>query len=329
MKILCVNDYQLEKATEPFIIPLQHCWGVDYIREQGDIVDTIIYNGYSPNRFFSLMKRLWFNIKLLIKSLDYDIIISFNSPLVDFLSIFKSLRLTNIKLFTFCHHEGRAWQINKSFNKVFFLSKAIMKKYEGKGVDCEFMEWAADLAFYDHYKEVLTLPSKLHFVSTGRTHRDINIIERACKATDTTLTLIESNRLVVDGEMILSRNQNFGQLIDRPTMVQYMNKAQVSFISVKKEHDKNSLCGLNSFIEALALGQAIIMSDNTNIDLDIESLKIGFVYKAGDLDDLISKINIFLNTPSLVLEYGKNARKYAEAHSYKDYCKALYKSICE
>lgn len=327
MKILCINGYQLEQDPHKYQIPYQHCWGVDYLREKGNSVDTIVYDGFSPNRISNLINRILFNLKLLHKSRNYDIILSFYSPIIDILGIFKRIGLTNIKLFTFVHHFGKSWQVNSSFNKIFFISKPVMRLYDNKGLKLKFIEWGPDLDFYDHYIKKSEINNKLCFVSNGRTNRDIDIIRKACHETESSLIIMESNRLLIDDEIILERKQKTGLLINRPQMVEYMNKAQVSLISVKKDFSKTSLCGLNSFIEALALGQPIIMSDNTNIEVDIEKLKIGLLYKAGDLADLIDKINFFKNNPHLINEYSKNARKYAESHSYIHYCQDLYNSI--
>ena len=110
-------------------------------------------------------------------------------------------------------------------------------------------------------------------------------------------------------------------------MVQYMNDCDVSIIPIVPELASSSLCGLTSFIDALALGQPILMSDNTNISVDIDKLKIGLTYKAGDYENLKDKILYMKNNPQVVKEMGLNARKYAERHSYEEFCKVLYQAI--
>jgi glycosyltransferase involved in cell wall biosynthesis len=75
------------------------------------------------------------------------------------------------------------------------------------------------------------------------------------------------------------------------------------------------------------LGHPILMSDNTNISVDIDKLKIGLTYKAGDYDDLKDKILYMKNNPKIVKEMGVNARRYAEQHDYSKFCKVLYNEI--
>ena len=75
------------------------------------------------------------------------------------------------------------------------------------------------------------------------------------------------------------------------------------------------------------MGHCFLMSDNTNISVDVEGNKMGLLYKAGDEEDLKEKILFLSSHPELTREYGRNARKYAEKHSYQHYCEKLYQLI--
>lgn len=330
MKILAVNNYQIEDGIGKYSRPAQHFWGVDYLREKGLIVDTICYNGYSPNRFLSFANRVLFNIKILCDSRKYDAVISFHSPILDFLGIFKSMGLMRANLYTFIHHYEKKWHVSGAFDKLFFISRPIMKvfKEENPKSNAVYIAWGADLSFYDHYlNKEKSKDGTVRFFSNGRTNRDIDIIIKATKETKTSLTLLRSDKIVVDGQVILSRNQKEGALISRSEMMKYVNNTDISLISVPKNFSRTSLSGLNSFIDATASGQPIIMSDNTNIGVDIEKLGIGLIYKAGDIDDLITKIEFFKNNPEKITIFGANARRYAERNSYSEFCKDLFVEI--
>lgn len=142
------------------------------------------------------------------------------------------------------------------------------------------------------------------------------------------LTLINSQVIKVDGKVEKTSNQAYGLITDYPTMVKYMLKTDVAVIPVKKSpNNSGTLCGLTSFLDALGLGKAIIMSDNTNIDVDIEQNQMGLYYKAGDVEDLKKKMQYCEDNPDVVRDFGRHSRIYGETHSYEHYCKQLEEVI--
>lgn len=122
---------------------------------------------------------------------------------------------------------------------------------------------------------------------------------------------------------VITSGQKGKNAIPYHELLKCMAQSSISLIPINADRPKTYLCGLTSFLDALALGQSIIMSDNTNISVDIEALGIGLVYKAGDETDLISKIEYMRTHPKYTQECGINARKYVEKCSYKEYCEQL------
>jgi glycosyltransferase involved in cell wall biosynthesis len=333
MKILAINDYQLDLDRlngDLNLRPSQHCWGMDYFIEKGHQVDTRIFLCKYSNRLLILLDRFIFNIKILILSWNYDAVIAFNSPFIDFMGLFKMLHLTKAKVYTFIHHCGKKYQASKGFDKIFFISKKIMKYYQDDGLTkCIYTEWGPDLDFYDRKKMEKRTNDKLSFISTGKTNRDFRIMKDVFKDTGTSITIINSHEILVDDKVILTKENNpiYKYIINPVKMHEYMNNCDVTIIPIISNLSSRSLCGLTSFLDALALGQPILMSDNTNISVDIDKLKIGLTYKAGDYNDLKAKILYLKNNPQVVKEMGINARKYAEKHDYSKFCKVLYNAI--
>lgn len=331
MKILAVNDYPLDLNNKfSKRNPSQHCWGMDYFVKRGNIVDTQIFLCKYNNRLMILIDRFLFNLKILFLSWNYDAVIAFNSPFIDFIGIFRMMHLTKAKVYTFIHHRGKDYQASKGFDKIFFISKDIMNQYKNnKRSQCVYMEWGPDIDFYDNIEKREQLNTKLSFISTGKTNRDFKLISNVFKDTDTSITIINNHEVSKDGKIIKTKENNpiYSKIISYSEMVQYMNDCDVSIIPIVPELASSSLCGLTSFIDALALGQPILMSDNTNISVDIDKLKIGLTYKAGDYENLKDKILYMKNNPQVVKEMGLNARKYAERHSYEEFCKVLYQAI--
>lgn len=329
MKILAINNYPIDDEVGGSPRPRQHFWGVDFLRSKGMQVDTVVYDGYSTNRLKSLLNRVFFNLKILRKSWSYDLVLSFHSPIIDFLGIFKKVGLTKAKVCTFVHHVAKPWQVSTGFDKIYFLSQTIMAMQLKLNpmVHAMFIEWGADLDFYDYYQKEKYESSKLRLVSNGRTNRDISILIKATNELHVGLTLIQAKGITIDGELIKKGNKDVGNLINRSEMVKLMNDTDISVISVNKDFPNTQMCGLNSLIEGMALGQPVIMADNCNIALDIEKYKMGLFYRAGNVEDLKKKIKFFMDNPNSVKEYGNNARRYVEEHDYLHYCKHLYNSI--
>lgn len=151
----------------------------------------------------------------------------------------------------------------------------ITKKYPKLAYKMTYIEWGPDLSFYEStYPNIFENKNKkMCLISNRKTSRDINPITNACNKINLPLIIItdqisESHQAIVSG--IKGKNA-----ISYHDLLQYMRKSSISIIPITKEISKNSLCGLTSFLDTLALGHPIIMSDNTNIAVDIEKLKIG------------------------------------------------------
>lgn len=106
-----------------------------------------------------------------------------------------------------------------------------------------------------------------------------------------------------------------------------MRYCKVNFVPCKLKEIGFLLGGLTSVIDGLALGMPLLMSDYTNISIDIEKEGFGLYYKEGDEDDLTKKIKWLCDHPEDLKIMGRKARIYAEHHQYNDFCKKMYQVI--
>lgn len=67
-----------------------------------------------------------------------------------------------------------------------------------------------------------------------------------------------------------------------------------------------------SIIEAFALGKPVIGAKIGGIPELVRDNETGFTFAAGDSQDLKTKIEFLLSQPELIIEFGKNARSFAE-----------------
>lgn len=332
MKILLINNYELEayiRASKEDRTPCNHNWGADYLIEKGEDVDILLFRSRFSNRIGIILNRIWFNLKLLFKASRYDVVVSFFTPVVDFLAFFRKLGFCRkLRLYTLTHHRVKTWQLKGKHNMILFISEHIMNAYKDKiSTPLEYVEWGPDIPFYREYKNINERNGDVKFITAGKTNRDDSIVENVCSQLCVSLTVLNSNVVKKNGVVIKTDDHKWGNIVSYHEMLEYMSGCDVSIIPVVKSLPSSILCGLTSFDDAIAMGHCILMSDNTNISVDVEGNKMGLLYKAGDDEDLKEKILFLSSHPELTREYGRNARKYAEEHSYQHYCEKLYQMI--
>lgn len=95
-------------------------------------------------------------------------------------------------------------------------------------------------------------------------------------------------------------------------------------IAPREPKHANCLSGLTTFVDAVVMKKPVLVSDNTNMGIDVEHLGIGMVYKAGDSDDMRAKMQQMLAWTEE--EYDKacrNMEEYSRTHNYDEFCKEI------
>ena len=339
MKILAINNYSIEDAiekSEKGIMPKHHAWGVDYLRLNGDVVDCINYQIPRISYFssiLSLIYQLFFCIKLMFTKREYDVVIAFANPIIGFLPLFKKIGLYNAKLYTIVLHHNRFMFLSSGYEKIFFLSKEIMNEVNKKCNyhNFEYIEWGADLSFYDttfkEMKENLSqrlTSSKL--ISTGKTRRDFATLVEVSENLNIPLIII-TDEIQYKGKQFIESKRKGINAITYIDLLCHLKESLVNVVSITPIKNKYTLCGLTSVIDGLALGMPTIISDNSNISIDFEKHNLGVVYKEGDRRDLSLKLKSLLMDEKRIKIMGENARKYAEKHDYKKFCRHIFNSL--
>lgn len=336
MKILAINNYSIDRAikfNKSKLQPATHSWGVDYLRSKGHEVDLMQFNHSGGNIHLSTLR---FCLKHYSKFRQYDVIISFCNPAIGWCSYLKKIGLMrNVRLYTLVHHKGRFMELGSGFNRIFFLSRQVMEKTKVQrphlANKMTYLEWGPDIDFYQETYEEHLLREFSHIpsaISNGKTKRDLTVAEAACQELGMSLVAI-TDAVDLRYAKVVSSGLKGKNAITYRDMLKYMNGCDILLIPVVSEKSPDSLCGLTSFADALAMGMPIVMSDNTNISVDIEELRIGKVYRAGNKEDMKRQLSYFVDHPEKIKEYGRNARNYAERHTYLDYCRQLEKFLSE
>ena len=335
MKILALNNYDLEwSINENGRVPHHQAWGIDELRKQGHLVDTKVIKrvpgfDFLFRRYSTPIQNLLFSfyIVLSLAGLKYDVIISFYSPTLTFLPFFKKMGFIKSKLITIVHHAGVSTFSLKRMDKVLFLSNEIKKTYPPLD-NAETISWFPDLDFYElTYSRMTSTAQKRYsspsLISTGKSFRDNELLIKACEQLKIPLILFDKPQATTSKVIEFVPANGYLDMLLRMELC----AINVVACSLKTNLNTNHLCGLTSILDGIALGMPLIYSDNCNLPFNPEKEGFGLSFKAGSLESLTSAIKILVDSPSLMIEMGEKARRFAEKNNYKQYCTQLSKAI--
>lgn len=337
MRILAINNYDLDWPLREWgKVPKHQFWGVDYIRQCGDVVDT--YNWTIPRVFFWFFRKyatkvysfVWY-MYLFLYGKKYDTIVSFFSydPCLKTLVSLKQKGVISARIITVVHHSGVSQHLLSKFDKCIFLSKEILEKsYKSlnKEKTC-CLWWGADLSFYEiAYSQMKRTKEERYrnmiVVSTGKTTRDNKLLSNACDSLKIRCLLFDKSI----NETIYTKTTSRAGYLD---MVSRMTKCSINAVPVINfnKGEIQSIRGFNSIIDGLALGMPLLVSDNCNLPFNVEELHMGLYYRNGNLDSLIDKLSYMSTNSALLEEMSRNARNFATKNDYLKYCKELYEVL--
>lgn len=112
---------------------------------------------------------------------------------------------------------------------------------------------------------------------------------------------------------------------DDTRMVKLLNNCSVLVIPTPADEQPLAAIGMTSFVDAIALGMPVIVADNTAYRDIVRNNRLGFVYKASNVEDLKRTMMQFKENPGLVTEYGKNALEFGQKNNIEQFSKKLHK----
>ncbi len=215
----------------------------------------------------------------------------------------KKLGLKKYRIISVVHHPASRLKMVDLYDRLIFISKVAYEKYSCRG-NAEYLFWGPDLDFYN--SNIVNEPDiKYDFIAAGKTHRDYMLFRQAFAS--------RIDRIAIFGENDPKNNEiSYRNLIE-----QYRHSRFIAIPMRKMPRDNAILIGLTSFVDALGMGLPILMSDNSLIGIDIEKLNIGYVYRAGDLKDLVDTLKKYDNlSPEEYQQMRVNCKEFAEENSF-------------
>ena len=311
-KVLYINDYFNDENSlntcEDRQMPYNHLWGSD-IDDNRIVFKRCLVKTSKRGKLWTLVQ----NIKALINGLRCDVIYS-AVPGYDYLFLLlKRLGLSSKQIITVLHHPARKLRLVSQYNKCICICPEIPCLYPELNERIEYIFWGPDIEFYKNSGGG-NINHTIDFISAGKTHRDYALMKEGLQELGATYKIV--------GEHSQSGNE-----MSYPDLLKEYEQSR--FICIPMEvKDEALLIGLTSFNDAIALGKPFLMSDNSRIGVDIDSLKLGRTYKAGDISSFKESAEYLLSlSDSEYNEMSENCRKFAEENSYDRFKSKIHSII--
>lgn len=306
-KLLYINDYactpEVYKICSDGNYPESHLWGIkEYVDTHGK--KKIKWHLISKSRSHPTLRHILEIIRVFILNWKCDIIYS-ALPGYDWLFLLaKKLRIKNYKIITVVHHPKSRLILHNQYSKLVFISKISYNRYCHLS-NAIYLFWGPDLNFYSRIcpKEI-----KYDFIAAGKTHRDYGLMKSSLQKLNLSFRIF--------GDKSETNNS-----VSYPELLRFYSESKFICIPMKNvDPSGGTLIGLTSLVDALALGIPVLISDNSQLGIDIEGLKLGYVYKTEDAHDFEKKIKQILQMSEEDYNIMKcNCKNFAKANSFRKF----------
>ncbi len=327
-KILFISNYESFTKVKDRRMPSQHLFGFYELNpREYTITYKVLKN--KTNKILDLLYQLYLSIQYSIQG--YDVIFDALAVIERGMGILKKLKILRQRYVAVMHHPPFDKRLRYcNYDAMIFLDKIayqeILTKYPRKENIFKLNVWGPDLNFYSNIVENYNfdIDNQLCFISNGKTDRDHNLLIGASSLCNVNTIIVCDKNSIPSGY----HNQNNIKIFiqnhpDDVKMVKLLNKCSVMVIPTFKSPERLGPIGNTSFMDAIALGMPVIVADNSVMSDIVDENKLGFVYKAGDINSLISCMNKFKDSPELVHKLGSNSRRYAESTNMNTFSKNI------
>lgn len=282
-KLLYINDY----ACAPEIVekcrcgqyPESHLWGMKEYVDKNGAQSLYWCQVRKPVGRLRYLKHLLELLRIFIRYCGCDVIYSALPGYEWLFLLAKKMGFKKYRIITVVHHPASRLPLLGTYDKLIFISHVAYERFSNLP-NAEYLFWGACLRSTGVDKMRQT--PEFDFVSAGKTHRDYDLMK----------TVMDPHgiRYKIFGAKSSTENE-----ITYSELMQFYEKSKFICIPMKVVQPVNSvLIGLTSFVDAIALGIPVLMSDNSLIGIDVETKRLGLTYKAGDAADFKRKMTLLL-----------------------------------
>lgn len=335
-KLLFINNYHCTLKLDDSY-PMNHLWGSNKLSEHYEVTCAKVPGNLIPYSFKGVfyINTIYKCLYLAIKYFRFPVVYSACGELTAGFALFNLLRSGKRKLFKIHHHGGKPIVFSKGYTKILFISP-VVRRFYGNLSDTEDITWGGDATFAQRCLQ--TAPTKklqYDFISAGKSGRDHRCMILAANQLDAHTMIISAvNDTEYDKSKVTVLSGSDSQKNSTGYMDVFHYYIQSKFIVIpivpREVKNRHVLSGLTTFVDAVILHKPVLISDDTNMGIDVESLGIGTVYKAGDVEDMRNKMLYLMSlSDSQYHKMCDNMKRYSKGRTYDDFCNKLLKIIRE
>lgn len=333
-RLLYINNYNCTNIHQKDY-PDSHMWGADYLSKYFQVTCAKIPKDIikSHTKIGRIVNGIYKRLMLFIKYYSFPIVYAACGDMTDMFAIGNLCNLGNRKLFMIQHHGGHPIRFSKGYTSIIFISSVIAELYP-KLASRYLIEWGGDVEFALPY---LALESKsllkYDFISAGKSYRDYKCMVEAFNGIQGHAVIIAAvSGLDHDDSKItiISGSDPRKNSLTDNEVFSYYAKSKFVVIPCSKPtpFTQYTLKGLTSFVDAVIMQKPVLISDSTNMGIDVEKLGIGIVYKAGNVKDMHQKMLYLLRLDNnTYTQMSQKMYSYSLSHNYKVFCQKLYDTI--
>lgn len=325
-KLLYINNYNC-RCEHKEGYPDNHLWGADALAKKYDVTCAKVPKSLLPFQFkgSAIINSWCSSLIMLCRYFNYSIVYAACSDMTKAFALANVLHLGHRRLYMIQHHGGGVIAFPHGYSKIMFISPFVASLYDvGNKMN---VNWGGQIGFAAHVAQKIN-HIQYDFVSAGEASRDhICMIFAAEHIEGKTLIISTLHYSLYDKTRItiLSTNNNRYSTSYYDT---YENYAKSKFIVIpiiqRSGKAVKSLAGLTSFVDAVVMHKPVLISDSSNMGIDVEGLGIGLVYKAGDAEDMRAKMQQMLAyTDEEYRQACCNMEEYSKTHNYDEFCKEI------
>jgi glycosyltransferase involved in cell wall biosynthesis len=335
MKVLFINNYPMDESLEEWKrgkYPGHHLWGATHLREYGIDIDILPFEKYAVlNKIGQMLKlgnHLDQQVRAFWRASKHDLVYSACQDNTLFLALLRGIGIFRKPLVAIIHHPMQKCRRNEIYvnghDRLLCLSASILGELKSEFNEREekiaLLSWGVDLPFYE--QETNSSPSPLEIensfiVSAGKSSRDHDTLVKAFLEIDYPLKIYcsgESAPSITNLPSNISvqyRHPTFNAISYRELLGAYKKAYAIAIPLI----ETNSLAGLTSLFDAMAMQKPVIMTRNKRIDVDIEEQGIGIWVDPGDIRGWRQALTYLLAHPEQANRMGKKGY---------DLCKSRY-----
>lgn len=335
MKVLLINTYSMENAYRDWkkgITPSHHLWGKIELDKRGKVqIEILPYEKYKFLNTLGKFLKIEFldqQIRCLFVARKYDAIYApYGSATTKLLVLLKFLRLLRIPIVAVAHqpqfflHDSnriKRWIAKTSilqYSALIFLSKKMKADtVVNYGIPPEkaeriffHMDWGPDLDFYKDYEKHTPVEETGFAISAGTTGRDFDTIIEAFRGVDFPLKVFTTPNQLPKVDDLPPNVTVYSSGITYKDLLKEYDKSRVILVPMKIGARPTNTHGLTGLLDVIAMGKPTIITENMNLDLDVEEEGIGYWARRYDVDHWKSLLNRMLFNEKKLSEMGEKA----------------------